>query len=319
MPKDALSILDQRTHATYEVPIHDGTIRAMDLRQMKTGPEDFGLMTYDPAFMNTASCRSSITFIDGDRGILRYRGYPIEQLAEKCTFLEVAYLLLFGDLPTSLQLKEWVAEITHHTMLHETTKKFLEGFRYDAHPMGMLTSTVAALSTVPHPRSHLAPNRGMDHPAGPQPNHGHRRPDRPGQVHDPRPRLEPHHRFRCRSRRRRDPDRALQHPDAPDERHRRTLDRRMPPRAPGSHPHLEPGPPETDPEPVRNPPQSAPPAPRPPGSRAAEIPTRPSYPRPALHPKTGSRRWPDQRISPGRLTWTRFSAPTTGCRAHRER
>jgi citrate synthase len=158
MPKEALSILDQRTHATYEIPIHDGTIRAMDLRQMKTGPEDFGLMTYDPAFMNTASCRSSITFIDGDKGILRYRGYPIEQLAEKCTFLEVAYLILFGELPTAPQLKEWVTEITHHTMLHETTKKFLEGFRYDAHPMGMLTSTVAALSTVyPEARHVLDP------------------------------------------------------------------------------------------------------------------------------------------------------------------
>ena len=158
MSKEALSILDQRTHATYEIPVHDGTIRAMDLRQMKTGPEDFGLMTYDPAFMNTASCRSSITFIDGDKGILRYRGYPIEQLAEKCTFLEVAYLILFGELPTAPQLKEWVAEITHHTMLHETTKKFLEGFRYDAHPMGMLTSTVAALSTVyPESRHVLDP------------------------------------------------------------------------------------------------------------------------------------------------------------------
>jgi citrate synthase len=158
MPKEALSILDQRTHATYEIPIHDGTLRAMDLRQMKTGPEDFGLMTYDPAFMNTASCRSAITFIDGDKGILRYRGYPIEQLAEKCTFLEVAYLILFGELPTAPQLKEWVAEITHHTMLHETTKKFLEGFRYDAHPMGMLTSTVAALSTVyPESRHVLDP------------------------------------------------------------------------------------------------------------------------------------------------------------------
>jgi citrate synthase len=120
----------------------------MDLREFKTGPDDFGLMTYDPAFMNTASCRSAITFIDGDKGILRYRGYPIEQLAEKCTFLEVAYLILFGELPTAPQLKDWVAEITLHTMLHETTKKFLEGFRYDAHPMGMLASTVAALSTV---------------------------------------------------------------------------------------------------------------------------------------------------------------------------
>jgi citrate synthase len=130
----------------------------MDLRQIKTGPDDFGLMTYDPAFMNTAACRSAITYIDGDKGILRYRGYPIEQLAEQCTFLEVAYLIVFGELPTALQLKQWVAEITRHTMLHETTKKFLEGFRYDAHPMGMLASTVAALSTVyPESRHVLDP------------------------------------------------------------------------------------------------------------------------------------------------------------------
>jgi citrate synthase len=120
----------------------------MDLRQIKTGPEDFGLMTYDPAYTNTASCRSAITYIDGDRGILRYRGYPIEVLAQHCTFLEVAYLLLFGELPTEPELKHWVGEVTHHTMLHETTKKFMEGFRYDAHPMGMLVSTVAALSTI---------------------------------------------------------------------------------------------------------------------------------------------------------------------------
>jgi len=150
MAKEALTIIDQRTEASYEIPIRDGTIRAMDLRQIKTGPDDFGMMTYDPAFMNTASCRSAITFIDGDKGILRYRGYPIEQLAEKCSFLEVAYLVLFGELPTETQLKEWVSDITHHTMLHETTKRFLEGFRYDAHPMGMMTSTVAALSTVYH-------------------------------------------------------------------------------------------------------------------------------------------------------------------------
>jgi len=148
MDNQALSILDKRTQTTYEVPVSDGTIRAMDLRQIKDGPGDFGLMTYDPAFMNTASCRSAITFIDGDQGILRYRGYPIEQLAEKCTFLEVAYLVLFGELPTADQLKEWVGQITIHTMLHETTKKFLEHFRYDAHPMGMMVSTVAALSTV---------------------------------------------------------------------------------------------------------------------------------------------------------------------------
>jgi citrate synthase len=145
---DALSILDKRTQATYEIPIESGTIRAMDLRKIKDGPEDFGLMTYDPAFMNTGSCRSAITFIDGDKGILRYRGYPIEQLAEQCTFLEVAWLLLYGELPDETQLKAWKSRITHHTMLHETSKKFLEGFRYDAHPMGMFISTVAALSTV---------------------------------------------------------------------------------------------------------------------------------------------------------------------------
>jgi citrate synthase len=120
----------------------------MDLRKIRTGPEDFGVMGYDPAFMNTASCQSAITFIDGDRGILRYRGYGIEHLAENCTFLEVAYLLLFGELPTAAELKEWVDTITHHTMIHETTKKFLEGFRHDAHPMGMFISTVAALSTA---------------------------------------------------------------------------------------------------------------------------------------------------------------------------
>ena len=148
MGNDALSILDKRTQATYEIPIDEGTIRAMDLRKIKDSPDDFGLMTYDPAFMNTGSCRSAITFIDGDKGILRYRGYPIEQLAEKCSFLEVAYLLLSGELPDEAQLREWKKRITHHTMLHETSKKFLEGFRYDAHPMGMFISTVAALSTV---------------------------------------------------------------------------------------------------------------------------------------------------------------------------
>src|SRR5262249_45410818 len=148
MPQDTLTITDNRTGQSYTLPVENGTIRAMDLRKIKTGPDDFGLMTYDPAFMNTASCRSSITYIDGDRGILRYRGYPIEVLAEHCTFLEVAYLLLVGELPTDSELKSWVNEITHHTMLHETTKKFMEGFRYDAHPMGMLVSTVAALSTI---------------------------------------------------------------------------------------------------------------------------------------------------------------------------
>jgi citrate synthase len=148
MTQDTLTVTDNRTAQTYTLPIENGTIRAMDIRQLKTAPNDFGLMTYDPAFMNTASCRSSITFIDGDRGILRYRGYPIETLAERCTFLDVAYLLLFGELPNHAERNDWIKEITHHTMLHETTKRFMEGFRHDAHPMAMLVSTVAALSTV---------------------------------------------------------------------------------------------------------------------------------------------------------------------------
>jgi len=148
MTKKALQLVDQRTGTPYEIPIEKGAIRASDLRQIKTGPEDFGLMTYDPAFLNTAACQSGVTFIDGDKGILRYRGYPIEQLAEKCTFLEVAYLILNGELPTETQLKNFVSEITHHTMLHETTKRFLEGFHHNAHPMGMFISTVAALSTI---------------------------------------------------------------------------------------------------------------------------------------------------------------------------
>jgi citrate synthase len=148
MAKDTLTVTDNRTNRSCDLPIEKEAVRAMDFRQIKTGPEDLGLMTYDPAFMNTASCRSSITFIDGERGILRYRGYPIEVLAEHCSFLEVAYLVLFGDLPNETELKNWVNEITYHTMLHETTKKFMEGFRHDAHPMAMLVSTVAALSTV---------------------------------------------------------------------------------------------------------------------------------------------------------------------------
>jgi citrate synthase len=146
--QDTLTIIDNRTDLRYEIPVHNGTIRTMDLRKIQTGPDDFGLMGYDPAFMNTASCQSAVTFIDGDKGILRYRGYAIEHLAEKCSFLEVAYLLLNGELPTASELNQWVETITHHTMIHETTKKFLEGFRYDAHPMGMFISTVAALSTV---------------------------------------------------------------------------------------------------------------------------------------------------------------------------
>jgi citrate synthase len=145
---DTLSVTDNRTGRQYELPIQNGSIRTMDLRQIHAVPGDFGLMGYDPAFMNTASCQSAVTFIDGDQGILRYRGYSIEHLAEKCSFLEVAYLLLFGELPTAAELNAWVATITRHTMIHETTKKFLEGFRYDAHPMGMFISTVAALSTV---------------------------------------------------------------------------------------------------------------------------------------------------------------------------
>ena len=148
MASDTLTITDNRTNLTYTIPIEDGTVRSMDLRKIRTSDEDFGLMMYDPAFMNTASCRSSITYIDGDRGILEYRGYPIEELAERCTFLEVAYLLLFGELPNEAELKNWVHEITHHTMLHETTKQFMEGFRHDAHPMAMLVSTAAALSAV---------------------------------------------------------------------------------------------------------------------------------------------------------------------------
>ena len=155
MPQDTLTITDNRTGKSYTVPVENGTIRAMDLRQIKTGPDDFGLMTYDPAFMNTASCRSAITYIDGDKGILRYRGYPIDVLAEHCTYLEVAYLLLFGELPKANELKSWVHDITHHTMLHETTKKFMEGFRDTAHPMAMLVSTVAALSTVYPDSKHI--------------------------------------------------------------------------------------------------------------------------------------------------------------------
>ncbi|MCS6912286.1 MAG: citrate synthase [Myxococcales bacterium] len=147
MSKNTLSITDNRTGQTYEIPIIDGVIRTMDLRQIKTGPDDFGLMGYDPAYMNTASCRSAITYIDGDRGILHYRGYPVEQLAEKSTYLEVAYLLIHGELPTPQQLEQWVAEITMHTMLHENLRTFIDGFRYDAHPMGMFISTIAALST----------------------------------------------------------------------------------------------------------------------------------------------------------------------------
>jgi citrate synthase len=144
---DTLTITDNRNGKTYELPITDGTIRATDLRAIKVSDDDFGMMTYDPAFMNTAACRSRITFIDGDKGVLLYRGYPIEQLAEHSDFLETAYLILFGELPGQRQLDEWSHQVTMHTMLHENIKQFLQGFRYDAHPMGMFLSTVGALST----------------------------------------------------------------------------------------------------------------------------------------------------------------------------
>ena len=154
MSKDTITLTDNRTGKSYEIPIEYGTyhlygsaIRAGDLRQVKVSEDDFGLMTYDPAFMNTASCRSKVTFIDGDKGILRYRGYPIEELAEKSSYLETAYIVLYGELPTKMEFEEWKHNITVHTIIHENIKKFMDGFHYDAHPMGMLVSTVAALST----------------------------------------------------------------------------------------------------------------------------------------------------------------------------
>jgi citrate synthase len=145
--QDSLSVTDNRTGESYDIEISDGTIKAMDFRDVKVDEDDFGLMAYDPAFTNTASCRSAICFIDGEEGVLEYRGYPIEQLCEQSSYLEVAYLLIYGELPTQDQLDEWVYEITHHTYVHENIKKFVEGFRYDAHPMGMLLATVGALST----------------------------------------------------------------------------------------------------------------------------------------------------------------------------
>jgi citrate synthase len=144
---ESLTVTDNRTGRTYELPITDGTVRAMDLRQIKVDEDEFGMLAYDPAFTNTAACRSSITYIDGAAGILEHRGYSIEQLCEKSTFLEVAYLLIFGELPTGAQLDRWVYDITHHTFVHEDLKQFFEGFRYDAHPMGMLLAGVGALST----------------------------------------------------------------------------------------------------------------------------------------------------------------------------
>jgi len=147
MSEQTLTIKDDRTGKSYTLPIENGTVRAMDLRQIKTDSEDFGLMTYDPALMNTASTKSAITFIDGDKGILEYRGYPVEQLAERSNFLEVAYLILFGELPNKEQLAAWTYDITHHTFVHENIKALMQAFRYDAHPMGMFISIVAALST----------------------------------------------------------------------------------------------------------------------------------------------------------------------------
>lgn len=147
MSQDTLTVIDNRTGKTYELPISDGTVRTMDLRQIKVSEDDFGLMGYDPAFKNTASTRSKITYIDGEKGILRYRGYPIEQLAENANYLEVAYLVLYGELPTQEQYDKWEYDIVHHTLVHENLRTFLEGFRYDAHPMGMLIGSVAALST----------------------------------------------------------------------------------------------------------------------------------------------------------------------------
>jgi citrate synthase len=145
--RQTLTVTDNRTGSTYELAVSDGTVRAVDLREIKTGEGDFGLMSYDPAYMNTASCRSEITYIDGEAGILQHRGYPIEQLCEHSTYLEVAYLLINGELPTPSELEEWVHEITIHTFVHENIKDFMQGFRYDANPMGMLVASVGALST----------------------------------------------------------------------------------------------------------------------------------------------------------------------------
>jgi citrate synthase len=152
--QDTLSVTDNRTGRSYELPITDGTVRAMDLRQIKVQEDEFGLMSYDPAYTNTASCRSAITYIDGDAGILQHRGYPIEQLCEHSTFLEVAYLIIKGELPTAAELEEWVHEITIHTFVHENVKEFMQGFRYDANPMGMLVASVGGLSTF-YPEANL--------------------------------------------------------------------------------------------------------------------------------------------------------------------
>ena len=145
--RESLTVTDNRTGKTYELPIEEGSIRAMDLRGIKTSDEDFGLLSYDPGLVNTASCKSGVCFIDGDKGILRYRGYAVEELAEKSDYLETAYLIIKGELPNRQHLEAWQYNITMHTMLHENVKKFIEGFRYDAHPMGILVGTIGALST----------------------------------------------------------------------------------------------------------------------------------------------------------------------------
>jgi citrate synthase len=160
MANHTLSVTDNRTGKKYELKIENGCIRAMDLRAMKVDAEDFGLMAYDPAFMNTANCKSAITFIDGDKGILEYRGYPIDQLAEKSTHLETAYLLMNGELPTKAQQEEFTNRITMHTYVHENIKQFMDGFRYDAHPMSMLASTVAALSSF-YPEARQVKNKDV--------------------------------------------------------------------------------------------------------------------------------------------------------------
>lgn len=155
MERNTLTVTDDRTGKHFEIPIDNGTIDAMAFRAMKMKDDDFGLMVYDPSYKNTASCKSRVTFIDGDKGMLQYRGYPIDQLAEKCTYPEVAYLLIYGELPTREQMEKWVNEITHHTFIHENIKKFIDGFHHDAHPMGMLISTVAALSTFYPDAKHI--------------------------------------------------------------------------------------------------------------------------------------------------------------------
>jgi citrate synthase len=159
---DVLRVTDSRTGRSYELPIVDGAIRAIDLRQIKTSEDDFGLLSYDPAFMNTASCKSAITFIDGDKGILRYRGYPIEELAKRSSFLDVAWLLLNGELPSKEESASWTHEISHHTYVHENVKKFIDGFHHDAHPMGILISTLAALSTF-YPEASRVHDQAVQH------------------------------------------------------------------------------------------------------------------------------------------------------------